>query len=80
MDRHAFPPHMIYNVDETGVFTVQKPRQVVTEKGKKQVSSITSSERGELVTVVCAVNAAGNAIPPMLVFQEPKVPPPEQDG
>ncbi|CAJ1059690.1 protein ALP1-like isoform X1 [Xyrichtys novacula] len=27
MDRHTFPPHMIYNVDETGVFTVQKPQQ-----------------------------------------------------
>ena len=25
-NRHTFPPHMIYNVDETGVFTVQKPR------------------------------------------------------
>lgn len=27
-NRHTFPPHMIYNVDETGVFTVQKPQQV----------------------------------------------------
>ena len=40
----------------------------MTEKGKKQVGCITSAERGELVTVVCAVNAAGNAIPPMFVF------------
>lgn len=40
----------------------------MTEKGKKQVGSITSAERGELVTVVCAVNAAGNAIPPMFIF------------
>ncbi|XP_036001785.1 jerky protein homolog-like [Fundulus heteroclitus] len=72
MDRHAFPPHMIYNVDETGVFTVQKPQQVVTETGKKQVGSVTSAERGELVTVVCAVNAAGNAIPPMFVFPRVK--------
>ncbi|KAI4800772.1 hypothetical protein KUCAC02_007070 [Chaenocephalus aceratus] len=31
-------------------------------------NSITSAERGELVTVVCALNAAGNAIPPMCVF------------
>lgn len=60
---------MIYNVDETGVTTVQNPKQVVTEKGKKQVGAITSAERGELVTVVCAVNAAGNAVPPMLIFQ-----------
>lgn len=59
---------MIYNVDETGVTTVQKPKQVVAEKGQKQVGAITSAERGELVTVVCAINAAGNAVPPMLVF------------
>ncbi|XP_076128435.1 uncharacterized protein LOC143109550 [Alosa pseudoharengus] len=65
MDRHAFPP-------QTGVFTVQKPQQVVTETGKKQVGSVTSAERGELVTVVCAVNAAGNAIPPMFVFPRVK--------
>ncbi|KAG5278091.1 hypothetical protein AALO_G00095080 [Alosa alosa] len=72
MDRHAFPPHMIYNVNETGVFTVQKPQQVVTETGKKQVDSVTSAERGELVSVVCAVNAAGNVIPPMFVFPRVK--------
>lgn len=38
------------------------------EKGRKQVGSVTSAERGELVTMVCAVNAAGNATPPMFVF------------
>ncbi len=59
---------MIYNMDETGVTTVQTPKQIVTEKGKKQVGSVTSAERGELVTVACAVNATGNAIPPMFIF------------
>lgn len=46
--------------------------QVVTEKGKKQVGSVTSAERGELVTVVCAVNAAGNATLPMFIFPRVK--------
>lgn len=59
---------MMYNMDETGVTTVQTPKQVVTEKGKKQVGSVTSAERGELVTVACAVNATGNAVPPMFIF------------
>ncbi|KAK0136737.1 Jerky -like [Merluccius polli] len=68
MDRHSFPPHMMYNMDETGVTTVQTPTQIVTEKGKKQVGSVTSAERGELVTVACAVNATGNAVPPMFIF------------
>ena len=61
---------MSYNVDETGVTTVQTPKQVVAEKGKKQVDAITSAERGKLVTVVCAVNATSNAVPPM--FYLPK--------
>lgn len=34
-DRYKFPPNMIFNVDETGVTTVQTPKQVVAEKGKK---------------------------------------------
>lgn len=59
---------MLYNMDETGVTTVQTPKKIVTEKGKKQVGSVTSAERGELVTVVCAVNATGNAVPPMFIF------------
>ncbi|GLD75025.1 uncharacterized protein AKAME5_002635800 [Lates japonicus] len=65
MDRHKFPPNMIYNVDETGVTTVQSPKQVVAEKGKKQVGAITSAERGELVTVVCAINATDRALKQM---------------
>lgn len=30
---------MIYNVDETGFTTVQTPKQVMTEKRKKQVGA-----------------------------------------
>ncbi len=59
---------MMYNMNKTGVTTVQTPKQIVTEKGKKQVGSVTSAERGELVTVACAVNTTGNAIPPMFIF------------
>lgn len=59
---------MICNVDETGFTTVQTPKQVMAEKRKKQVGTITSAERGELVTVVSAVNATGNAVPPRFIF------------
>jgi hypothetical protein len=58
----------IYNVDETGISTVQKPNKVIAKKGKKQVGSITSQERGTLVTMCLAVNAVGNTIPPMFIF------------
>ena len=68
MDTHHFTPDVIYNLDETGCTTVQKPRDIVTERGRKQVGAATSAERGELVTVVYAVSASGNVIPPMFIF------------
>jgi transposase len=61
MDRYRFEPQNIYNVDETGLTTVQKPSKIIAEKGTKQVGSITSQERGTLVTMCLAVNAIGNA-------------------
>ncbi|XP_004207216.3 uncharacterized protein LOC101237152 [Hydra vulgaris] len=66
--RHKFQPQNIYNVDETGLTTVQKPVKVIAKKGDKQVGRITSAERGTLVTVCCAVNAIGNSIPPFFIF------------
>lgn len=59
---------MIYNMDETGVTTVQSPKEIVTERSKKQVGSVTSAERGGLITLICAVNPMGNAVPPLFIF------------
>ena len=68
MDRYTFQPNRIYNVDETGLTTVQKPPKVIAVKGEKQVGQIVSGERGTLVTMCGAVNALGNSVPPMLIF------------
>lgn len=68
MDRHTYEPQDIYNVDETGVTTVQKPDRVIARRGIRQVGALTSAERGKLVTIAFAVNALGNAIPPFFVF------------
>ena len=68
IDRHKLTGAQIYNVDETGITTVQKPRSIVAPKGVKQVGALTSGERGALVTMCLSVNAIGNVIPPMLVF------------
>ena len=68
LDTHHFTPDRIFNLDETGVTTVQNPKKVVTASGTKSVGSITSSERGELVTVLYAVCASGHALAPMLIF------------
>ena len=73
MDLHKFECHDIYNVDETGCTTVSAPENIVAGKGVKQVGSITSAERGQLVTAVYGINAAGSVVPPMLIFPRKNV-------
>ena len=68
LDKYKFEGRQIFNVDETGVTTVQNPKRVVTAKGTKNVGSITSAERGELVTAVYSVCASGSVVPPLLIF------------
>ena len=68
LQRHQFTPADIWNMDETGVTTVQRPDKVISRKGQKQVGAITSAERGSLVTMACAGSAIGNSIPPFFVF------------
>lgn len=70
MSRHQFQPQNIWNMDETGVTTVQMPDRVVARKDHKQVGSIVSAERGTLVTMACAVSALGNHISPFFGFFE----------
>ncbi|XP_063537709.1 uncharacterized protein LOC134747074 [Cydia strobilella] len=68
LDKHKFSASDIWNMDETGVTTVQKPNRVIARRGDKQVSAMTSAERRTLVTVALAVNAIGNHLPPMFIF------------
>lgn len=62
------PGHRIWNLDETGLTTVQTPGPIVAPKGVKQVGGCTSAERGSLITMNVAINAIGNHIPPLLIF------------
>lgn len=68
MTKHHFQGHEIWNMDETGVTTVQNPNRVVARRGYKQIGSIVSAERGTLVTIASAVSAIGNSIPPFFIF------------
>ena len=68
MDRYKFTARDIWNVDETGVTTVQKPCNIVATKGVKQVGALTSGEGGTLVSICAAVNAQGRSLPPMFIF------------
>jgi len=67
-EKYKFGSQDVWNIDETGVTTVQKPSKIIASKGMKQVGAATSGERGNLVTVVCAVSASGNSVPPLFVF------------
>ena len=51
-----------------GITTVQTPDTVVARSGCKQVGRLVSAERGKLVTLVLAVSAAGNIVPPFFIF------------
>lgn len=63
-----FQSEKIFNLDETGLLTVQDPDIVLAVRGEKQVGKMTSAERGELVTVINCISAAGNSIPSLFVF------------
>ncbi|XP_065323820.1 uncharacterized protein LOC135930944 [Gordionus sp. m RMFG-2023] len=65
---YNFEPHNIWNADESGFTTVQTPAKIIAQKGAKQVGSITSGERGTLVTICLAINAIGHSIPPFFIF------------
>lgn len=70
-----FKANQVYNVDETGITTVQKKcPKVYAQKGTKKVGAATSTEKGT-VTVVFCINAAGNYIPPMLIFPRTRMRP-----
>ena len=69
MDRVKLEPEQIWNVDKTRISTVQKLRNVVAVKGLKQIGSVTSGEKGSLVTMCVVVCAARNLVLPMFIFQ-----------
>ena len=54
-----------WKVDET----VHKPRKILARCGAKQVRRITSGEKSVTTTAVNAVNAAGQLIPPRLIYK-----------
>ncbi|XP_018402028.1 PREDICTED: uncharacterized protein LOC108779157 [Cyphomyrmex costatus] len=72
MDKNKFTASSIWNANETGVSTVTQPSKIIAAKGKRNVGSVTSAERGINVTVLVAVSATGISIPPMFVFPRKK--------
>ncbi len=60
-------PGQVYNMDETGMPLDPKPPKVVTRRGQKKVRYRTSGKKGQ-ITVLGCINAIGNTIPPMVIF------------
>ncbi|XP_056641505.1 uncharacterized protein LOC130448245 [Diorhabda sublineata] len=62
-------PGHIFNMDVTGLQLNNKPGYVIAQKGSKNVAAITSSEKGETITVISCCNAEGFYIPPACIFK-----------
>jgi len=81
IDKYQFLPQNIYNVDETGITTVQgNAGKVLAMKGRRQVGCLTSGERGQLVTVVVCMNVTGSFIPPLFIFPRQRMKAELMDG
>ena len=60
-------PAQLYNVDETGMPLDHRPPKIVTKRGQKKVRCRTSGNKSQ-ITVIGCVSAAGQAIPPFVIF------------
>lgn len=72
IERFKIRPENIWNMDESALTTVQKPLSVVAQRGVRNLGSITSAERGVLVTLALAISAGGVCMPPFYVFPRKK--------
>ena len=59
MKSKKYAPNHIFNLDESGITTVQSPSKILSRKEVKQVGRVVSAERGTTTTVVCAMSADG---------------------
>ena len=73
-------PTRIYNVDETGLSLVPGRKKIVGKRGMKGPSQITGGERGQLQRVVMAANAAGDYIPPIIIYKGKRMLPEPEKG
>ena len=48
---NGFTPKKIWNVDEIGCTTAQKPRKIIAATSVKQVGAVVSAEKSQLVTL-----------------------------
>ncbi|XP_045456068.1 uncharacterized protein LOC123665882 [Melitaea cinxia] len=68
-EKNNYSADRVYTVDEISLTVVQsKIPQVIGRRGKRQIASLTSAERGSMVTIVVCMNATGHFVPPFIIF------------
>ena len=62
----------MYNVNETGMLLNPKASSVIAERDAKRFNTARALGKVGQVTIVICANAAGQAIPPMVIFDAKK--------
>lgn len=62
-------PEKIFNMDESGIQVNNKTGRVVASKGAKCVNTVTSTEKGENISLIACCNAEGTFLPPVLILK-----------
>ena len=65
-------PSQLYNVDESGIPSDLKAPKVVTVKGTKKVQYQSPGRKGQITIVACG-NAAGQVLPPLVIYDSKSV-------
>ena len=65
-------PIAIFNVDEMGMPLDHKPEKAIAKKGARNVIAHTSGDKTNITVIACG-SAAGQVIPPMVLFQRKKL-------
>ncbi len=60
-------PMQIFNMDETGMPLDPSPMKIITTKGTKHPTSVTTGNKSQ-ITVVSSCSASGYVLPPMVIF------------
>ncbi|MCO5552272.1 hypothetical protein L7F22_005784 [Adiantum nelumboides] len=72
-EKHKYPPSNIWNANEIGFQgSRDKGMKILARKGAKAVYNVTCDSR-EWMTVLCCVNAAGQAIPSYYIFNGSRI-------
>ncbi|XP_072400399.1 uncharacterized protein [Diabrotica undecimpunctata] len=81
IEKYQITADRLFNVDETGITTVVKSlNKIIATKGKKQVGSLSSAERGKMLTVEICMGADGSFMPPLFIFPRKRMKPELLDG